>query len=167
MAEDLNLKYKPLSESLDVSGFECGEEPWSLSVAGFLQEDALREQSLGFSKTFVFFQNEDCAGFVTTLASQIRTDRYQVPNARYRQAPAVTIGRLGVAQPFHRMGVATKILDWTLVEAANSNFGVKYLTLHVDQDNDPGRSLYERFGFEDWTDSNMDKRFMVYDIYAD
>ena len=77
----------------------------------FLKENAWKEQSLGFSKTYLFFHNNILAGYVTLLTDKqpLKHD-YAHPSlaifekklgGAYSSVPALKIGRICVADKYN------------------------------------------------------------------
>lgn len=88
--------------------------------------------------------------YFSVLADAIRLDPSERPDGvRYATAPALKIGRIGVATPYQEQGVGRFILD-LIVGFARRNaqrMGLRYVTL----DALPRPQLvgwYERYGFE-------------------
>jgi ribosomal protein S18 acetylase RimI-like enzyme len=156
-----------LTSDTDVADFKCGDQDWEREVAAFLQEDALREQSDGLNKTWVFSHANECIGYVSLLASSLRPQADStIPDVGYPEAPCVMIGQLGVHEGFQGQGMGKTILYWVIEQATESSFGVRFLTLHVDRGNARAQDFYESHDFRRIRGlSDSAHRFMLLDLH--
>ena len=60
--------------------------------------------------------------------------------------PALLLDQLYILKPFHGVGIAHELMDWTLDEARRRGAERLYLTVYVD--NHRARRFYDRYGFE-------------------
>ena len=139
---------RPLAETDDRDGFDCGRESLNL----WFRRHAWANQLANVSRTNVL---DDVAGgavlgFVTLSAAQI--ERAHVPKAAQRNRPdpipALLLGQLAVDRRHHGTGIARSLLFFALTTALRLSrdlgcFGV--LTHPLD---DGIRGFYTRFGFE-------------------
>lgn len=143
------LSDRPLTAEENLSEFECGSEHWAVDVAGFLRENALTDQALGQNKTRLFYLDDDLAGFVSLLASNIDLREHSaLPNrvGRWSTAPAVLLGQIGVHSKYQGKGIGTLLMSWTRYEVSQMSLGVRFIILHCDREN-PALNWYIREGF--------------------
>jgi GNAT superfamily N-acetyltransferase len=62
-------------------------------------------------------------------------------------SPALLLDQLYILKPYHGVGIAHALMDWTLDEARRRGAERLYLTVFVD--NRRARRFYDRYGFED------------------
>ena len=121
-----DFTFVTLSEDINLECFECGED----EITNFLKEDALFYQIEKMANTYLFLKdNGDIAAYFSISNDCLidwgeefkftNTDfnrlhrRASIPNAkRIRQYPAVKVGRLGVANEFHKTGIAYQLMDF-------------------------------------------------------
>jgi len=60
--------------------------------------------------------------------------------------PALLLDQLYILKPYHGVGIAHALMDWTLEEARRRGAARLYLTVYVD--NHRARRFYDRYGFE-------------------
>ena len=61
-------------------------------------------------------------------------------------SPALLLDQLYILKPYHGVGVAHSLMDWTLEEARRRGATRLYLTVYVD--NHRARRFYDRYDFE-------------------
>ena len=61
-------------------------------------------------------------------------------------SPALLLDQLYILKPYHGVGIAHALMDWTLDEARRRGAERLYLTVYVD--NHRARRFYDRYGFE-------------------
>ena len=61
-------------------------------------------------------------------------------------SPALLLDQLYILKPYHGVGIAHELMDWTLDEARRRGAERLYLTVYVD--NHRARRFYDRYGFE-------------------
>ena len=60
--------------------------------------------------------------------------------------PALLLDQLYILKPYHGIGIAHALMDWTLDEARRRGAERLYLTVYVD--NHRAKRFYDRYGFE-------------------
>jgi GNAT superfamily N-acetyltransferase len=95
--------------------------------------DAARDQSVGYSRTYLVKENEtDVIAYFTLLADAIRLEDGEGDSKwAYKSAPAIKIARLGVRHDRRRRGIGGQMLALIKVYAfeIGERIGVRYLTL--------------------------------------
>jgi len=61
-------------------------------------------------------------------------------------SPGLLLDQLYILKPYHGVGIAHALMDWTLEEARRRGATRLYLTVYVD--NHRARRFYDRYGFE-------------------
>jgi diamine N-acetyltransferase len=61
-------------------------------------------------------------------------------------SPVLLLDQLYILKPYHGVGIAHALMNWTLDEARRRGATRLYLTVYVD--NHRARSFYDRYGFE-------------------
>ena len=158
-----------LDSDVDISGMNCGEEPWGQSVTDFLVSDALQQQQLLINKTTLFYYDGNLIGFVTLAASVLELNQAQQTAIQPEvveighDVPSVLIARLGVDKDHQRNGYGRRIFDWVLAEVIQSSIGARLLLLHVDKENRGGRDFWQECGFHNGSGT---KNILMYlDLY--
>ena len=62
------------------------------------------------------------------------------------ESPALLLDQLYILKPYHGVGIAHALMDWTLEEARRRGASRLYLTVYVE--NHRARRFYDRYGFE-------------------
>ncbi|MDR3694756.1 hypothetical protein [Mucilaginibacter sp.] len=121
-----DFKFSQLNSDIVLNDFGCGED----DITNFLKEDALRYQIERMANTYLFLNDDgdvvayfsisnDCLvdrgedkGYTNTIFNRLHR-KSSIPNEkRIRQYPAIKVGRLGVAQQYHRTGIAYQLMDF-------------------------------------------------------
>ena len=61
-------------------------------------------------------------------------------------SPALLLDQLYILKPYHGVGIAHALMDWTTEEARRRGASRLYLTVYVE--NHRARRFYDRYGFE-------------------
>ncbi len=146
---------KKLTAEDKVQSFDCGSEEWEVSVSDFLKEDALDQQERGYNITWLYYKNDQLAGFMSLIASQIRVrdglrEQFRLAKPKYPDSPCLLIGRLGVHQSAKKEGIGRRMVNWVYGSALRTNFGIKFLTIHVDKRNEVGHLFWKSQMFEEY-----------------
>ena len=144
----------PLESTLDLSGFQCGEE----SLDYWLQRKAKSNQVSGASRTFVTFSKADeLAGFYSLAAGSISraTAPKQVQRNSPDPIPIYILGRLAVDLKFQGMGTGSSLLQHAILQAGAGLRFIGASALLVHALNDSASQFYQKFGF---TQSEFDSR---------
>lgn len=140
---------RPLAESDDRSGFDCGRE----SLNSWFQQRAWTNQATGVSRTNVTCDpvTGEVVGYVTLSAAQIQ--RAFLPKSHQRNkpdpVPVTLLGQLAIRKDRQGEGHASVLLLFSLRTAVRASreigsFGV--ITHPIDG---TVRSFYRRWGFQD------------------
>lgn len=163
-----------LSHSHDLSNFSCGSLEWEKDVSDFLKEDAFAQQELGLNVTWTCHSGVQIAGFTSLVASNIKMEesswksRFGLGQITRSYVPCVLIAQFGVDEQSQRQGIGKFMLSWIRGAAIESEIGVKFLTLHVERNNKPGRDFWESQGFINFPPGGGGTHlFMVYDLYPE
>ena len=161
---------KRLTAEDDVQSFDCGSDEWEIEVSNFLKEDALDQQGQRLNVTWLYYLDDQLAGFMSLTASDIKVriglmEQFGLRESKYPDMPCLLIGRLGVSQSVKRHGIGQRMVNWVYGTALNNNFGIKFLTIHVDKRNKGGRAFWESQKFEEYSrDSRGPKTCMLYHL---
>ncbi|MEX0800566.1 MAG: GNAT family N-acetyltransferase [Dehalococcoidia bacterium] len=154
-----DLYYDLLSHEYDeqASSFDCGSQQWELDLNDFIGNDALRDQELNLSRTYVFFGDgvgqTVCVGFVTLLATAIERREWSLlpklskDSIAYRFVPALLIGRLAVHKDMQSQRIGSRILVWVRDLASELRIGCRLLAVQVDRENVGALDFYRREEF--------------------
>jgi len=131
----------------------------------FLKENALKEQEVDFSRTYLFFHGEVLAGYVTILmdAQKVDYNRQSDPliklkgktNQGYKSVPALKIGRLCVCDRYNTQlensdfsGLGKIIFSAVLSLAIelSKKAGCRLITTHAKKST-KAYKWYEKLGF--------------------
>ena len=101
--------------------FDCGDS----DINEFLKQDALNYQQERMANTYVFHRNKVVIAFFSILNDCLHDKGYEkyvwnvfhrkrkIPNSkRFKQYPAIKIGRLGVSVHFQQSGIAYELMDF-------------------------------------------------------
>lgn len=155
---------EPLAEDHDLGAFDSGEP----ELDDWLRRRAWRNQTAGFSRTYVTTDRQGVVGYHAVSAFAVfRSDatgraRRQAPN----QIPAILLGRLAVDRGAQGQGLGAALLRHTmeLTVAASETVGVRMLV--VTALNPSAAKFYERFGLEPSPTNRLDLMITVADIEA-
>ncbi len=163
---------KKLTEEDEVQSFDCGADEWERDVSGFLKENALVEQEKGLNVTWLCYSGSQLAGFFALSASSVKIQGrplkrlFGLKTVSYSSMPCVLIGRFAVCSSMHRQGIGRFMLSWIYGAALKSVFGIKFLTLHVNNQNSIGCAFWESQGFIKLDSESGDTlTYMLYDLY--
>ena len=145
----LVLPPRPLTETDDCSGFDCGRE----SLNNWFKRHAWANHVGGASRVNVLVEptSRKIIGYVTLNAAQI--ERAFLPKSQQRNrpdpVPVTLLGQLAVDVKYQGQGHAASLLMFALrtaIKAAENIGSVGVLTHPLD---DPLRGFYARWGFVD------------------
>jgi hypothetical protein len=140
---------RPLAESDDRSGFDCGRD----SINQWFRTRAWSNQVLNLSRTNVICDASDGVpvGFVTLSAAQIERgflagrDRRNKPDP----LPATLLGQLAIDRAHQGRGHAASLLRFALITAVSASQIIASFAVITHPLDDGLRSFYRRWGFED------------------
>lgn len=143
--EQLSEKHKDI-----INHFETDET----ELKKFLIEDALNNQDLAISNTYLWFYNpkNELAGYMTLLSDAIRVhgtslgQSFLDKGVAYKTLPALKIGRICVDKKYLRKGIGTQMVAFaarTLLEI-NERIGCRYVVADAKQD---AKHFYNKLNF--------------------
>lgn len=92
--------------------------------------------------SIALYNQQGCSQIIGTIEVGVRNANYRQPT----QHRYVYISNLAVSRDWRRRGVAQELL--TNCEQLTKSWGFTEIHLHVMGDNDRGRNLYEKLGYE-------------------
>lgn len=126
-----------------------------MELKDFLIEDAIENQEMEISSTYLFFHNPSnkLAGYVTVLSDAIRIHgthlgkTFSDQGVPYKTLPAMKIARMCVDENFKRRGIGTNMLLFAMSRliAVNKCCGCRFLIVDAKRD---AIHFYKRFGFQ-------------------
>lgn len=148
--EDLDIeliseKHKNILETFKTDNTELKQ---------FLIDDALNNQEMGISYTYLWFYNpkNELAGYMTLLSDAIRVhgtslgQSFLDKGVAYKTLPALKIGRMCVDSKYLRKGIGTEMISFaarTLLEI-NERIGCRYVVADAKQD---AKHFYDKLNF--------------------
>jgi hypothetical protein len=151
-----------------------------IDINDFIKHDALKQQKMGLSNTYLFYYEGVVISFVTIMADSIKLSSREKQNAElpYKEVPAIKIGRLGTDYKVRGYGVGCFVIDFIKALAFNltqgkdvfgndigTSIGVRYVTLDSYFNN---LQYYEKRGFGKNLSGEYDRRntiSMRYDLH--
>lgn len=140
---------RPLAESDDRSGFDCGRE----SMNQWFRRHAWANHASGISRTNVICDVAAgrIVGYVTLSAAQI--ERAALPKSQQRNRPdpmpATLLGQLAVDRNFQGRGYARSLLLFALRTAFRASLDVGSFGVVTHPLDETARTFYGRWGFQD------------------
>jgi hypothetical protein len=128
-------------------------------INDFIKHDALKQQKMGLSNTYLFYYKSEIISFVTILADSIKLSNREKQSAElpYKEVPAIKIGRLGTHYKVKGMGIGCFVIEFVKTLAFNltqgqdvfgegigTSIGVRYVTLDSYTNN---LEFYQKRGF--------------------
>lgn len=168
--DDSELRIEKLSSrQLDViKNFETDTK----ELKDFLVDDALRNQEMGISTTYLWFYNptNEIVAYTTVLADAIRVhgklrDSFISQGIQYKTLPAIKIGRLCVDKNYERKGIGTftTIFVMKLFLRIYEMIGCRFIV--VDAKPDTGAiHFYKKLGFKILRERKKGTIPMYYDM---
>lgn len=138
-----------------ITNFKCYES----ELEYFLKEDALNNQKIGISKTYLWINKDNnLVAYVTILMDSLRLegkmrDFFKEKEIYYKTLPALKIGRLAVHDSYQKQGIGTHILQFLVYlgkKLSNNVIGCRYLILDAKQTQESKHTIhfYKKSGFE-------------------
>jgi len=140
------LVVEPLPPALEAGGFDCGEGELT---AYLCDGTAHGDRIANVACTYLVRSNGELVGYFSVLADAIRLESKERPvGVRYSSAPALKLGRMGVAQQHQGKKAGQWILDYVvgMARVMAEQVGVRYVTLDALK-RDPLVAWYEKYGF--------------------
>lgn len=139
-------------------------------LVDFLIEDSLEDQNKKISSTYLWFERStnNLVGYITLLTDKINLDAPLKESAkqegiRYKELPALKIGRLCVDDKYQKRGIGTLMIKFAIIEADEINHiaGCRFLTLDAKRNEDPKKDpihFYKsKLGFKELIHKGKDK----------
>ncbi len=138
---------RPLLESDDRAGFDCGRE----SLNTWFRRHALNNHLNGASRVSVLCRSDTIIGYVSLSAGQI--ERAYLPKSRQRNQPdplpVTLLGQLAIDQKFQGQGHASSLMLFALTTALKASEVIGSIGVITHPLDDHLRALYAKWGFED------------------
>lgn len=144
-----------LKREHDLSMFSSYEK----DLVEFIKEDALENQELNLSLTFLLRYKEDIVGYITLLTDRIDLkgdikEKFIDKEIYYKSLPAIKIGRLCVDDKYLRKGLGREMMKFAVKKAEEINYdkaGCRFITLDAKRNKDKNKDpleFYKKLGFE-------------------
>jgi GNAT superfamily N-acetyltransferase len=143
----ISLEIRPLRPSDDRSGFSCGQA----DLDRFFQQYAGQNQfKLHLSVTYIALSAEVIVGFATVVAGSIERQTLPIQSQARRlpnyPLPVLRLGRLGVDQKAHGLGIGQALLRHVFCLALQQRDTLGCIGVVTDAKPD-AIAFYERYGF--------------------
>lgn len=110
MSEEHSIRIRQLTQSADVSGFDCGIP----ELNDFLQRDAYRNQAEWLSVTKVMYLGDVLIGYFTITPDTLHKGRIDISDKLndypYQKYPAVKLARLAVDCRYQHRGFGKALM---------------------------------------------------------
>jgi GNAT superfamily N-acetyltransferase len=141
-------KIQPLSETHDVSGFNCGGHE---SLNEWLRRFALASQRNESARTYVVHRNGLVVGYYSISAGSVSVEESPTRIAKglaRHPIPVILLARLAVDRSERGTGMGKALLKDALVRIAQAADVVGARAVLVHAIDERARSFYQHFGFE-------------------
>jgi ribosomal protein S18 acetylase RimI-like enzyme len=128
-----------------------------VDLSNFLVDDALNNQNIKISKTYLAFKNENLVGYITLLNDSIHLEGdlkqiFREKGVHYKSLPALKIGRLAVVEDFQRQGIGSELISFSIVISSKLNeySACRFIVLDAKRNMDNGKNplhFYKKIGF--------------------
>ncbi len=164
------VKIEIIEETHKVDLFNSYEK----ELVKFLKEDALENQKLKLSVTFLWFYEGKLVSYLSLLNDKINLkcnlkDFFQEKGVHYKSLPALKIGRLCVDDNFQRRGLGKLMILTTIKiaqEISKTRSGCRFITLDAKRNQNPEKdplNFYQKMGFKTF----QEKKTGVTPMYLD
>lgn len=130
-----NYRFELLTSEHDLSSFHCDSD----DLNEFLKEDALIQQNYKFNITKLICCDDEIIGYFSLLTDKIRISKFSGDECnkiklktRFKELPAIKIGRLALDKKYTNQGLGTIILESIMNIIYNfslNDVGVRYITI--------------------------------------
>ena len=127
----------------------------NIDLRKFLVEDALRNQKLSISNTYLWFYKpkDEFVAYITILADAVGihgtalSKYFQGKGIHYKTLPALKIGRVCVHKDYSGKGIGTHMIEFATVKALNlsEEVGCRFISADAKRD---AVHFYKKNGFE-------------------
>jgi GNAT superfamily N-acetyltransferase len=141
-------KVEAISESHDVSRFDCGAHP---SLNEWLKRFALANQKNESARTYVVHRNRAVVGYYSVSAGSVSIEESPARVAKglaRHPIPVILLARLAVDKSDQRIGLGKALLKEALARIARAADIVGARAVLVHAIDEAARKLYEHFDFE-------------------
>jgi predicted GNAT family N-acyltransferase len=148
--KDLRIEVVSSENVQYAEGFETDNK----ELRDFLVEDALKNQEVGISTTYLWFYNpgNQLAAYVTILMDAIRVsgdlrDSFLGQGIGYKTLPALKIGRLCVDKKYERKGIGKNIIYFVMEKAIHlsEEAGCRFIVVDAKKESE---HFYRKLGFD-------------------
>lgn len=147
-SREVEFVIEPLGVKHDRAAFSCG----NARLDSYLHKQAAQDQTKRAAAPFVITpDHRTIAGFYTL--SQYAVDLGDVPEdvarklPKYPLVPATLLGRLAVAESFHRRSLGERLLMDALHRSLVLSRQIASVAVVVDAKDEAARSFYRKYGF--------------------
>ena len=171
-AEDIIVER--INEKHDISKFKSYEK----ELVDFLKEDALENQRLMISNTYLFIkkENKEIMGYITILNDALKLEgnlktMFKEKNIFYKSLPALKIGRLCVDDNFLRRGLGTLMIGFAIQKAHSiykNHSGCRFIVLDAKTNKEQKNNslhFYKKVGFKVLKERKKGTIPMYLDLY--
>lgn len=163
--EKISEKHKTILETFKTDNLELKK---------FLVEDALRNQELAISNTYIWFYkpNNELAAYITILTDAVGIhgtglgEYFRDKGVLYKTLPAMKIGRICVNTAYAKRGIGTYMLKFAMLKllVLNKDIGCRFISTDAKRD---AIHFYKRIGFEILKAREKGTIPMYYDMIAE
>jgi ribosomal protein S18 acetylase RimI-like enzyme len=154
MPTDIDIK--PISKEHNnlINDFKTYEP----ELKKYLVEDALNDQEINLSKTFLLFYKNNLVGYITLLCDSLRLEgevknTFKNKGIFYKNLPAIKIGRLAVDDRYQRQGFGKQLIELAGISARRifeKYCGCRFLILDAKRNKDKSKDslhFYKKLNF--------------------
>lgn len=148
------MKIIPLTVSIDISAFTCGDEDSHRDLDEFLKIEALRYSAMALGYTYVAIEDGAVVGYITHLTDSIRLSYDEKNHLAQRlgfppphTVPALKVGRLARHASWRVRGVGTALMRHAFDKLmdVSERTGCRFLSVDAIPE---AVEFYEKLGFE-------------------
>ena len=128
-----DFSVKKLDAQTDLTGFDCSETD-NLGLDEFIHKEALGYQKESMGVTYLFYNNDKIAGYITvamgSIGVKMTTLRLDIFGDKIRY-PAILLGRLAVQNGLRRRAVGKCMTLWCigLAQKLSLEIGCRFIVL--------------------------------------
>lgn len=136
-----NFEFQLLSESHDLSKFECTSE----DLTDFLKNDALKQQNMNLNITHLAICDGEIIGFVSILTDTIKLKviedlqlkkeiKDELNISENNDLPAIKIGRFAINQKYTKKGLGSFIFRnvlLSILKLSKNKVGLRFITVET------------------------------------
>jgi GNAT superfamily N-acetyltransferase len=152
-----SLKIKEVS--IDYKDYILNFQTYEPELKRFLLEDALNDQNLKISKTFLLFKDDFLIGYITLMCDSLRLggdlkQDFKTKNIQYKSLPALKIGRLAIDDRYQKQGFGKVLVKLALISAKrifSKYCGCRFIILDAKRNKEPEKDslhFYKALNFK-------------------